>query len=59
MTINPTNITAVQITWVATPEIRFAGKKRSKSELQQKWKNVSTGEVEWRDVEFVHVRDGD
>lgn len=59
MVINPTNVTATPITWVATPELRLAGKRRNKAELQQLWKNASTGETEWRDVEFVHVRDGD
>lgn len=57
MAINPSNVTSVQITWLPTVEIRYVGKKRNKAALQQKWKHVSSGEEEWRDVEFVHTND--
>ena len=50
----PENIAGEIIEWVPTNKLRWFGRKKSTADLEQLWKNVSTGEEEWRDVEFVH-----
>lgn len=59
MAFAPTNVTGTVITWAATARLRLLGKKRKDAVLQQQWRNASTGETEWRDVELVHPTDGD
>jgi hypothetical protein len=56
MAISAENISGQQITWVATPQLRYAGKIRFIATLQQLWKNMQTGEQEWRNVEFVSTK---
>jgi hypothetical protein len=47
------------VTWVATPSLRYAGKTLKKATLKQKWVNVSTGQIQWRDIEFIHINEDD
>lgn len=54
MAFTPTNVSGQIVTWVPTTELRWVGKTMKKATLEQKWKNVSTGAEEWRDVVFVH-----
>jgi hypothetical protein len=54
MAIEPNNITGQVVTWMPTSSIRLYGKTRKKADLQQLWKNLSSGETEWRDIEFTH-----
>jgi hypothetical protein len=55
MALEPQNVTGTIIDWVAQPRLRFAGRTRKHASLQQLYRNVSTGDEEWRDVEFVHT----
>jgi len=57
MTFTPSDITGSVITWEPTAELRFAGPRRKKAELQQLWVNRSTEEQEWREICFVHQQE--
>jgi hypothetical protein len=59
MALEPTNITGALTVWEATTTLRLFGKNIKKAVLQQKFKILSTGEMEWRDVEFVHDNSND
>lgn len=50
----PENISGTIIEWVPTVHLRWFGRRRRDADLEQLWINQSTGEEEWREIEFVH-----
>lgn len=55
MALEPSNVSGSIITWEATSELRYAGRRRKDALLEQLWKNRATNETEWREIPFVHV----
>lgn len=59
MRFEPSNVVGGVVTWVPTMCLRLKGRRAKDATLQQKWKNVSTSETEWRDIELVHPHEED